>query len=250
MSRELARVEALQRAFLDIFLLVGELQTSRPGSRGGPGERQDEKEAPKAGSTADFRTWLTRRLESATQQLYEAKVPKNELESARLAVVGLVDEAARRANGPGLGENWTSLEGELYDEEIVGDRFFEQLEALRNDPNSSFALLEFYAQCLALGFMGRYAPDRLDELKRLREQLGYELRKRRSDVLPLAPDLILERYLDEPMPVLKPLWLFGVALSLLLIVSLSLALILLVRGHSVATVLEELRIAPSAGGAP
>jgi type VI secretion system protein ImpK len=73
-----------------------------------------------------------------------------------------------------------------------GERFFQLLKKLSQDPGKNIDLLEFMYLCLALGFQGRYRvrPNGLNELAEIREDLYHTIRQQR----------------DRPEPGLSPHW--------------------------------------------
>jgi type VI secretion system protein ImpK len=103
-------------------------------------------------------------------------IPPGDVELAKYALVGFVDEMVTTSEWPGR-DPWLSnrLQDELYEGAMAGEEFFNKLEQL-ND--SQRQVMEVYYYCMALGFCGRYDPaDSTDrtELERLQADLRRRL---------------------------------------------------------------------------
>ena len=148
----------------------------------------------------------TQRLDSSAEDTYLAK----------FAFTALVDELAM-SPALGLRDVWERrpLQLELFGEQLAGERFFEHLEALRQQGAARIQVLEVFHMCLLLGFQGRYVLEGSEKLGFLTARLGDEivqLRGRRAPFAPhaMAPDRILHTLKGE-----VPLWVVGSVFALM-----------------------------------
>lgn len=225
---------AIQQGYLEVSLVVASLQAGHV--------RADQAMA--------IRAHLEQLLRAERQSLLSSGVAEVWVEAIQMAVVGLIDEAARYAPNRELAHNWESLQFPLYGQENLGVRYFQELSALRANRDTPVEVLEVYARCLALGFKGEYEPDRLSELKIIHEGL-------RSDILrKLGPPPPLTSHLDPlekkagPPPVLGPLWVGVIALSLLALVGVFLTAKLMIDVKSTVTELRGYHEKMVAGDTP
>ncbi|HMW43409.1 MAG TPA: type IVB secretion system protein IcmH/DotU, partial [Plasticicumulans sp.] len=154
-------------------------------------------------------------------------VRQEEIFAARYVLCTLLDETAM-ATPWGASSGWSaqSLLVQFHNEAWGGEKVFQLLEKLLQDPRSNLNLLELVYVVLALGFEGKYhvLPDGRNQLEALRERLFQTLRTVRGE---------FERELSvhwrgapvkrNPLSRYVPLWALGaLAASLLLGLFLSL----------------------------
>ena len=110
---------------------------------------------------------------------------------ARYALCTTIDEFVMSTPwGSGSIWNSQSLLSMFHKETRGGERFFQMLKKLNQDPARNIDLLELLYVCLALGFQGRYrvSRDGINELAELRESLYYTIRNQREESDPgLSP---------------------------------------------------------------
>jgi type VI secretion system protein ImpK len=110
---------------------------------------------------------------------------------ARYALCTTIDEFVMSTPwGSGSIWNSQSLLSMFHKETRGGERFFQMLKKLNQDPARNIDLLELLYVCLALGFQGRYriSRDGINELAELRESLYYTIRNQREETDPgLSP---------------------------------------------------------------
>ena len=110
---------------------------------------------------------------------------------ARYALCTTIDEFVMSTPwGSGSIWNSQSLLSMFHKETRGGERFFQMLKKLNQDPARNIDLLELLYVCLALGFQGRYrvSRDGINELAELRESLYYTIRNQRDESDPgLSP---------------------------------------------------------------
>ena len=149
---------------------------------------------------------------------FEAKArqqgePPEAVLAARYAICTLLDETALSTPW-GIESHWASqtLLVRFHNEARGGEKFFQILEQLIQDPARNLHLLEFMYLCLALGFQGRYRlqPQGKDELARVQESVYETLRTFKGE---LERDLSLRwRGVQDHRSRLAqyvPLWVLG-----------------------------------------
>lgn len=111
----------------------------------------------KNAQTAEVRAWLMKEIEKSVEQARHHGYSADDCDRAKFALVAFLDEAALYSENAALA-NWRSVQAELYKSEDAGERFFAYLNEIQRRGNTSETadLLEIYAQCLLLGFEGKY----------------------------------------------------------------------------------------------
>lgn len=146
-------------------------------------------------STHPNPTGLHKQLATEIQQ-FEATAQREGISPetifiARYALCTTIDEFVMSTPwGSGSIWNSQSLLSMFHKETRGGERFFQMLKKLNQDPARNIDLLELLYVCLALGFQGRYrvSSDGINELAELRESLYYTIRNQREEVDPgLSP---------------------------------------------------------------
>ena len=140
---------------------------------------------------------------------------------ARYALCTTIDEFVMSTPW-GSGSIWgtQSLLSLFHKETRGGERFFQLLNKLSEDPARNIDMLELLYLCLALGFQGRYRvkPNGLNELEEIRESLYYTIRNQRQESEPeLSPhwEGLKKSAIDKPP--LIPAWLAGTIAFMLLV---------------------------------
>ena len=161
----------------------------------------------------------------------ETGVDKKEIRVARYVICATIDDVI--LNTPwGGNSSWgmQSMVGTFHKETVGGDRFYDLLNKLQEDPLKNINLLEFIYMCLSLGFEGRLRIEKggKDKHTQIRYQLSIVIRRQRGDVSSeLSPKF---EGMDKPyasISIWKPFWLASsVVLSLLTVSFLILTFIL------------------------
>lgn len=122
----------------------------------------------------------------------------------------------------GSGSIWgtQSLLSLFHKETRGGERFFQLLKKLSEDPAKNLDLLELLYLCLALGFQGRYrvSTNGLNELEQIRENLFHTIRNQHIEPEPeLSPhwEGLKKSAIDKPP--LIPAWLAASIVVMLLV---------------------------------
>jgi type VI secretion system protein ImpK len=108
-----------------------------------------------------LRRQTSQEIRAFEERARQAGIPAEDALAARYALCTVIDEAV--LNTPwGAQSNWAgqSLLVTFHRESSGGEKFFQILDRVMNEPQRYIALLELLHVCLALGFEGRY---RLDE---------------------------------------------------------------------------------------
>ena len=121
-------------------------------------------------------------LDSIAKHPDAQRIPADELEEARFALVAWADETVLRSDWSGRDE-WLRelLQLQLFRTNRAGDEFYDHLARLRPDQNHA---REVYFFCLVLGFEGRYAGHQAERAEIMRQQ--FELLRVAGRALDLA----------------------------------------------------------------
>ena len=147
-------------------------------------------------------------------------MPLDQLRPAHYALCASLDDVV--LNTPwGSSGAWAarSLVSTFHQEVRSGERFFDLLSQLRQNPGTFLPVLELMYLCLSLGFQGRYrlSPRGPGELDRLREDLYTIIMRQRQAADPaLAPHWQGVQAPYRPARVVVPAWVMGaVALAVI-----------------------------------
>lgn len=151
-----------------------------------------------------------------------SEIDPDTISSTRYVLCTVLDEAVLSTPwGNSSGWAQQSLLSLFYKEVSGGERFFDLLKSLAQNPTKNRNLLELMYLCLSLGFEGRYRiiENGKDKLINIREWLYRILQKERGIAeTTLSPHW--EGVTDRRNPLMRlvPLWVFGaIAASLLAI---------------------------------
>ncbi|KIH82857.1 type IVB secretion system protein IcmH/DotU [Pseudomonas batumici] len=100
---------------------------------------------------------LVLKLEAFEAQALRLELEASQVMSARYVLCTALDEAVMSA-AAGQESHWSkmSLLSRFHNETFGGEKFFQLLERLLQDPVKHLSLLELMYLCLALGFEGKY----------------------------------------------------------------------------------------------
>ncbi|MGH7119645.1 MAG: type VI secretion system protein TssL, long form [Acetobacteraceae bacterium] len=122
---------------------------------------------------AELLARTVREVQSFEQAARAAQVPMEQLRPAHYALCASIDDVVLNTPWGSQGA-WAarSLVSTFHQEVQSGERFFELLAQVRQNPGRYLPVLELMYLCLSLGFMGRYRLSQrgLGELDRLREE--------------------------------------------------------------------------------
>ena len=143
-------------------------------------------------SDADsFRAHIRQALKKAQQESTAQGYSGDDFRTVVLAVVALLDESILNSGNPKFAD-WPRqpLQEELFKEHKAGEIFFENIQRLLEQPDSSVLadVLEVHDLCLLLGFGGRYSFGNRGELRSIRESIAAKIRRIRPYNPTLAPD--------------------------------------------------------------
>jgi type VI secretion system protein ImpK len=155
-----------------------------------------------------------------------AGVAPEKVVAARYVLCTLLDETAASTPWGGSG-TWSkhSLLVMFHNETWGGEKFFQLLAKLAENPGANRDILELMYVCMALGFEGRFRvlDNGRSQLEAVRERLAQMLRQQRGeferDLSPHWRGVAAER---KSLASALPLWVAG-AVALLLLLSLYLA---------------------------
>jgi type VI secretion system protein ImpK len=162
---------------------------------------------------ADLRDRAVQEVRAFEQAARNAGVPMEQIRPAHYALCASLDDVV--LNTPwGSSGAWAarSLVSTFHQEVRSGERFFDLLGQLRQNPGTFLPVLELMYLCLSLGFQGRYrlSPRGPGELERLREDLYTIVARQRQ-----APDPALSPHWQgvtspyRPARATVPTWVMG-----------------------------------------
>lgn len=133
---------------------------------------------------AALRNAVVREVQMFEQRAMQTGVPAQTVNIARYMLCATIDDVV--LNTPWGGRSvWTtqSMVGTFHKETHGGDRFFDVLARMEQDPGNNLEMLEFIYVCLSLGFEGRLRVEHqgTDKHLRIREGLARLIRAHRGD---------------------------------------------------------------------
>jgi type VI secretion system protein ImpK len=164
---------------------------------------------------AELRERAIQQIRAFEQASRDAGVPMDQLRPAHYALCASLDDVV--LNTPwGSAGAWAarSLVSSFHQEVRSGERFFDLLGQLRQNPGTFLPVLELMYLCLSLGFQGRYrlSPRGPGELDRLREDLYTIIMRQRQAADPaLAPHWQGVQAPYKPARATVPSWVMGAA---------------------------------------
>ena len=172
---------------------------------------------------AEIRGFENRALQSG--------VPAQTVKVARYAICATIDDVV--LNTPWGGQSsWalSSMVGTFHKETHGGERFYDLLARLEQEPAKNRDLLEFLYMCLSLGFEGRLRVENRGTEKHIsvRDGLARLIRSHRGPVEPdLSPHWEGVAVAHRPLSALAPVWLTsGVTVLLLCLMYFGFSLML------------------------
>lgn len=136
------------------------------------------------------------------------------IQAAKYCLCTFVDELAVRAGW--ADETWSknSLLVSFYDETWGGERFFEIIQNLKQDPDKNIDLLELMYLCLQFGYKGKYQVLNSGELEidKIKRDLLSLIHSKRPDqtVNLFKHDPIVTNTIQRKQQLTIPLWVVGV----------------------------------------
>jgi type VI secretion system protein ImpK len=180
---------------------------------------------------AGLRDQLAHSIKTFETRAKAAGVAPEKIIAARYVLCTLLDEAAASTPWGGSGI-WGkhSLLVMFHNEAWGGEKFFQLLSRIAENPGANRDLLELFYACLALGFEGRYRvlENGKAQLDVLRERLAQLLRKQQGEYeRDLSPHWQGAPTRGRSLLGLAPLWVgFAICGVILLAVYLSLSVLL------------------------
>ncbi len=163
----------------------------------------------------DLRERAVREMRTFEATAREAKVPLEQLRPAHYALCASLDDVVLATPWGSQGAwNTRSLISSFHQEVRSGERFFDLLGQVKQNPGLMLPVLELMYLCLSLGFMGRYrlSPRGPAEIDRLREELyGIIARQRTEAAGELSPRWRGVNAAYRPARARLPLWVAVVA---------------------------------------
>ncbi len=164
---------------------------------------------------ADLRERAMREVRAFDTAARDAGVPIDHVRTANYALCASIDDVVLNTPWGSTGV-WDSrsLVSAFHQEVRSGERFFQLLGQVKDNPGTFLPVLELMYMCLSLGFMGRYrvSPRGPAELEKMREDLyAVIMRQRAPAEAALSPrwEGVAAPY--KPSRASLPVWVVGVA---------------------------------------
>jgi len=172
---------------------------------------------------AALRNSVVKEIQAFEQRCLHAGIPAQTVNIARYLLCATVDDVV--LNTPWGGRSvWTtqSMVGTFHKETHGGDRFFDLLARMEQEPGTNLEMLEFIYVCLSLGFEGRLRVENQgsDKHLRIREGLARLIRAQRGDQEHgLSPFWKGVKLAHRALNIWLPLWIITGFLAVVLSVS-------------------------------
>ncbi len=186
-----------------------------------------------APDSSDLRERATREIRRFEETARAQNIPMEQLRPAHYALCASLDDVVLATPWGSQGAWATrSMVSTFHQEVRSGERFFDVLTQLRQNPGNFLPVLELMYFCLSLGYMGRYrlSPRGPAEIDKLREDTYAVIRRLRpAGEAALSPHWQGVNAPYRPSRFSVPVWLAGVAALGVLGVLYSVFLFSLVR---------------------
>lgn len=141
---------------------------------------------------------------------------------AKFAYCALIDEVVLMSRMK-MREIWERrpLQLEFFGDQLAGERFFDQLEVLRQGGAARLQVLEVYHMCLLLGFQGKYVIEGTEKLNYLTARLGDEIAHLRGKRVGFAPHWQAPDRVSHALKREIPIWVIGSVFAFLAVVAYS-----------------------------
>jgi type VI secretion system protein ImpK len=154
-----------------------------------------------------FRHQVLQAIRSAGQNAKTRGYTDDDIQLAIFAVVAFLDESILNLRQP-VFQEWVRkpLQEELFGRHVAGEVFFQNLEHLlgRRDSPELADLLEVYALCVLLGYLGRYSIASKGDLRVMMDHAADKIARIRGNRTDLSPAWMLP---DELAPARIDVWL-------------------------------------------
>jgi type VI secretion system protein ImpK len=206
---------------------------------------------PQHADPSGLRDYLAQNIKTFEARAKAAGVAPEKVIAGRYALCTLLDETAASTPWGGSGI-WAkhSLLVMFHNETSGGEKFFQLLAKVAENPGANRDLLELMYICLALGFEGRYRviENGRAQLEALRERLAQLLRRQQGDYeRDLSPRWRGAAALRAPVFTMLPLWVvFAVCGVLLLAIFVFFRLRLMDLSDPVYAQIQQLRVRATA----
>ena len=160
---------------------------------------------------AELRDFLAKQIQSFESRARTAGIAREKIIPARYALCTFLDETI--ASTPWGSGEWGkySLLVMFQKEVFGGEKFFQLISKLAENPAKNIELLEFLYICLTLGFEGRYRimERGREQLEQLKERLVQIIRKERNDYeKDLSPHWRVGSHKRQKIFRIIPLWVY------------------------------------------
>lgn len=164
---------------------------------------------------AELRERAAREMRGFEKAAHDSGVPMEQLRPAHYALCASLDDLVLNTPWGSQGAwDTRSLVSTFHQEVRAGERFFDVLTQLKQNPGTNLPVLELMYLCLSLGFQGRYrlTPRGPAEIEKLREDLYTTITRQRDAVEPaLSPHWRGASAPYRPKRAALPVWVVAAA---------------------------------------
>ncbi len=196
---------------------------------------------------AGLRDYLVQSIKTFENQARAAGVPSEKVIATRYALCTFIDECI--ASTPWGSDEWGkySLLILFHNETVGGEKFFQLLAKLAENPKTNLDILEFMYVCLTLGFEGRYRVmnNGKSQLEALRERLTQIIGKEHNKFeRELSPHWHTAAFKRAKFFLFMPLWILASLCGLALLTAyLSFSFLLSDASDPIFTQIQSIRTA-------
>ncbi len=169
-----------------------------------------------------LRQSVIREIKAFEQRALESQIEVQQLRVARYLICATIDDVVMNTPWGGTSD-WGrhSMVGTFHKEGVQGDRFYDLLKRLEQEPARHRELLEFLYVCMSLGFEGRLRVEEGGQEKHftLRDNLARLVRTQRGGIeRELSPRWKGVALPHRPLSAWAPIWLISGITGALLVV--------------------------------
>ncbi len=168
------------------------------------------------GDTDQFAAQVRRLLDNFERNARRMNTAIDDIYAAKYAFCAAVDETILSSDMV-IREIWerAPLQLMLFGDQLAGENFYKELEAVRHRGQASVQALEVFYMCLITGFQGKYALESKEKLNYLIATLDKEIAHLKGKRTQFAPHWKSPDNIKHMMKAEIPMWTIGAALAFL-----------------------------------
>jgi type VI secretion system protein ImpK len=154
-----------------------------------------------------LRSSLDEFLRNFEHEAHQLNTPQADIYLCKYAYCATIDECIARSQF-NIKPEWQKQPLQLiyFDELCAGERFFEILEAMRQQGAARLQVLEVLHMCLLLGFTGKYATQGPEKLGYISARVAQEIAIHQGGRAPFAPYALAPDHIKNTLKTRTPAW--------------------------------------------